>query len=172
MDLDFWRNRFGFMVELIWISGGMDLDFCWNRFGFLVEWIWISGGQGIGNILLVIAQFPQNDIDKDCMFSNDYEDECATVCKICTRWNLHTLHYAPLHPAPLHYAPLLYAPLHYAPCTLQCRLHPAPLHHVQGGPLFLPPPKKQSHRHGLKKKTESKNSPMSGTLFFFRGWQE
>jgi len=27
----------------------------------------------------------QQEIDKDCMFSNDYEDECATVCKICTR---------------------------------------------------------------------------------------
>jgi len=24
-------------------------------------------------------------IDKDCMFSNDYEDECATICKICER---------------------------------------------------------------------------------------
>ena len=27
----------------------------------------------------------QTEIDKDCMFSNDYEDECATICKICTR---------------------------------------------------------------------------------------
>jgi len=25
------------------------------------------------------------EIDKDCMFSNDYEDECSTVCKICER---------------------------------------------------------------------------------------
>ena len=38
----------------------------------------------------------QGEIDKDCMFSNDYEDECATICKICTRqtqtspsWNTH-----------------------------------------------------------------------------------
>ena len=25
------------------------------------------------------------EIDTDCMFSNDYEDECQTVCKICER---------------------------------------------------------------------------------------
>jgi len=25
------------------------------------------------------------EIDRDCMFSNDYEDECATFCKICER---------------------------------------------------------------------------------------
>ena len=25
------------------------------------------------------------EIDTDCMFSNDYEDECQTVCKICDR---------------------------------------------------------------------------------------
>eukprot|EP00092_Neocalanus_flemingeri_P040165 GFUD01043750.1.p1 GENE.GFUD01043750.1~~GFUD01043750.1.p1 ORF type:complete len:921 (+),score=245.54 GFUD01043750.1:150-2912(+) len=25
------------------------------------------------------------EIDKDCMFSNDYEDECSTICKICER---------------------------------------------------------------------------------------
>ena len=25
------------------------------------------------------------EIDTDCMFSNDYEDECQTICKICDR---------------------------------------------------------------------------------------
>ena len=35
--------------------------------------------------VFVFTPCPQNEIDKDCMFSNDYEDECATVCRICTR---------------------------------------------------------------------------------------
>jgi len=31
------------------------------------------------------ANLQVGEIDKDCMFSNDYEDECSTICKICER---------------------------------------------------------------------------------------
>ena len=31
------------------------------------------------------SQLTVGEIDKDCMFSNDYEDECATMCKVCDR---------------------------------------------------------------------------------------
>ena len=28
---------------------------------------------------------PEGEIDTDCMFSNDYEDECLTACEICNK---------------------------------------------------------------------------------------
>merc|ERR1719483_1426430 len=34
---------------------------------------------------VIIACLTVGEIDKDCMFSNDYEDECSTICQLCNR---------------------------------------------------------------------------------------